>query len=115
MNARTVWRACLVCILAGLIGLVVVLQAAAHSFYEPRCCSGVDCYRLPVGAVRVTPQGYLVSIPGGKVHLVGPRDPRVRMIPEGASAEDAQYFHACTVGGRPDGMLLCLYVPSGGF
>lgn len=114
IDVRTVWRLCLVCVLVGVLGLILTWQASAHEWFEYRCCSGMDCRTLPPGFVKVTPKGYAVTIPGGPTHIIPFNDRRVRMIPETAPAEDLHNFHACTVGGKPTGDVICLYVPSGG-
>jgi hypothetical protein len=111
----TVWRVAALAALAGLIALLIVNAASAHSWYEPRCCSDKDCSPLPHTNVRINQDGFVILIPGAaKAQMIPFADPRVRMIPSDAPPEDAHRFHACTVQGKPDGRILCLYVPQGG-
>jgi hypothetical protein len=93
---------------------MMAIRAEAHAWYEYSCCSGMDCKPLAYFEVRAQPGGYTVTPWGGPPTFVPNGDKRIREIPPEAPAEDAQRFHACTVGGKPDGRLLCLYVPQGG-
>jgi hypothetical protein len=99
-----------------LAGLVAVLPSLAlpHSalqgwHYDPWCCSGRDCHPIPNDEVRITPGGYLVTIPAEstseRLQKLFPYD-KVRM------SGDGQY-HACIVPGSDD--FRCLYVPPMGF
>lgn len=88
-----------------------VTPAHGHSFYSYECCSDKDCGPIPFESVKITTDGYVVLFPNGRQELVGFGDRRLRPTP----AEDPeQRYHLCTVAGRMDGMILCLYVPQGG-
>jgi hypothetical protein len=87
-------------------------DAKAHSIYDNECCSDKDCKPIPFESVRITPEGYHVFVPGGRVTQFVPfNDDRIRDTPAG---DPLQRYHVCTVQGLPTGELLCLYVPQGG-
>ena len=108
------WRFVILLLLLMTLLLVMLERASAHSWYESSCCSGQDCRPMPVGTVKITPQGYELSIPDGPVVKISNTDPRIRMIPISAPPEDRFRFHVCTAMGRPSGTVLCVYVPEGG-
>jgi hypothetical protein len=84
---------------------------SAHNFYSYECCSDKDCGPIPFERVRVTPDGYVITFPTGRVEVIPYGDKRIRDTPP---ADPAQQYHLCTVAGRMDGMILCFYVPQGG-
>jgi hypothetical protein len=112
----TVWRACLITVFFLLVVLVLVRPSAAHDWYERfPCCSGIDCRKLNIGEVTVTPEGYVVKEAGAKQsRLIKFSDKKIRQITADAPPEAHSYFHICTAGGMLDGGLLCFYVPEGG-
>ncbi len=111
-----VWRASLVALVAFAVLYVMVKSAGAHDWYERfPCCSGIDCRKLNIGEVTVTPQGYVVKEAGAKQsRLIRFDDKKIRQITADAPPEAHSYFHICTAGGMLDGGLLCFYVPEGG-
>ncbi len=36
--------------------------ARAHSWFDPWCCNDKDCQPIPDEAVKVTPQGYVITL-----------------------------------------------------
>lgn len=114
MNAATVWRLCLVCVIAGMLGLLITWQASAHSWFEYRCCSDKDCRTVPNGTVVGGPNGWEVRLPGAPMSVIPYNSNKVRPIPPEAPVEARGLFHVCTVQGKPTGMVLCIYVPDGG-
>jgi hypothetical protein len=111
-----VWRLCIVAIIAGMIGLLAVYKAAAHHWYELRCCqASFDCGPVPNGSVVGGPDGWRVRVPGATQPTIVPYSSnKVRPIPPEAPIEDRGVFHVCTVQGKPDGSVLCVYIPDGG-
>ena len=78
------------------------LPAAAHSWYEPACCSDRDCEPISFDSVIETEYGYKVdyySKQGFEVHNWIPRE-------KTKHSQDGR-FHACATRTR----FLCLYVP----
>ena len=84
---------------------------SAHSFYSYECCSDKDCGPIPFERVRITPNGYVITFPTGRIERIPFGDKRIRDTPP---ADPEQRYHLCTVAGRMDGMILCFYVPQGG-
>lgn len=97
-------------LIALVLCAVATAPAQAHSFYEPGCCSDKDCGPVPFDSVKVTPQGYAVHGADG-VTLIPFTDTRVKVTPP---EDPAQRYHVCRTAGRPDGRILCIYVPQGG-
>jgi hypothetical protein len=89
------------------LGLAHSAPAGWH--YDAWCCSGRDCAPIPEDEVRITPEGYLVTIPAestrDRLQKLFPYD-KVRM------SGDGQY-HACILPGSGD--FRCLYVPPMGY
>lgn len=111
MRPAVVHRIAVLAIIAGMIGLGLIYGAVAHSIYEYACCADHDCGPVAFEAVQATPDGYRVTFATGRVEVLSYADTRIRPTPP----EDVeQRYHVCTVGGSPDGFLLCLYVPQGG-
>jgi hypothetical protein len=89
-------------LLAALVGLALAVGPAfAHDWYPLACCSDQDCREIPREAVTVTADGW--RVPSGEV--IGWGDDRLRRTPP-----EREGVHWCTVGGRPDGRTLCLFV-----
>lgn len=86
-------------------------QAPSGWTYPNECCSGHDdCAEIPASAVRGLADGWHVDLPAN----VHPRGYPVRAVyPYGDGkirrSGDGQ-FHLCI---RPNGEVLCLYVPPG--
>ena len=93
------------------------LEARAHSApsgwaYDSWCCGGQDCQPIPEDQVRVTPEGYLVTIPNGS-HVTAHRDIRhLFHYDEVRFSGDGEY-HACILPRSQE--FRCLYVPRMGF
>jgi hypothetical protein len=97
--------------------LVAAGEALAHDApsgwaYDPACCSNRDCAPIAADHVRVTAQGYAVSLPVGAHPMV--RDGVVsRVVSYGATRPSGDgMFHACVLPGSQH--LVCLYAPPGG-
>lgn len=78
-------------------------QAPLGWAYDYACCSDKDCRPVPNAEVNEGQGGYSYrgqSIPYG--------DRRIRQSGD-------EHFHVCTVAGKPDGRVLCLYEPVRGF
>jgi hypothetical protein len=83
--------------------LWIVQPAAAHSWYDPHCCSGSDCRPVAMDDV-VEIEG------GGWKHLpTGVTFRRDQVLP----SKD-RHFHVC-IGNRPhdQGQPYCIYILSG--
>lgn len=95
--------ACLV--VALLLCLVIALfarPAKAHSFYSAACCSEKDCAPVSAGTVKRTAAGWETPR-GGTIPF---DDPRVKPTPAPHAG-----IHLCE---RPDGSIICIYVPPAG-
>lgn len=82
--------------------MLMTVTALAHEWYEPQCCSGLDCEPISFEAVEDTPAGYHVrylSKTGLAVDIMVPFD-KTRHSQDGR-------FHGCASPVR----FLCLYVP----
>ena len=104
--------------LAGLLlatGAPVAAEAhAAPSgfVYDFWCCGGRDCQPIPAEQVRITPDGYVVTIPNG-THVTAHRDhSHLFHYDEVRFSGDGEY-HACILPGTQE--FRCLYVPPMGF
>ena len=90
------------------LGLLLIAAAIGtargHSFYDLDCCHDRDCAPVADGAVVEDAAGFLVVATGQRVDR---GSPKVRLSPDGR-------WHLCTLGGVPDGAILCLYVPGRG-
>lgn len=90
--------------------------AFAHSWYDATCCSDRDCAPIPDHAVKVTPQGYEVTLMPGEHPLVKQR--LFQIIPFGSEdvlpSQDLHY-HACVIG-SPTVIqhIVCFYVVGAG-
>ena len=76
--------------------------AKAHSFYSAACCSDKDCAPVATGSVKRTGAGWQTPR-GGTVPF---NDPRVKATPAPFTG-----VHICE---RPDGSIICIYVPEAG-
>lgn len=81
--------------------------AEAHDWFSLQCCSGMDCREIPASAVTAAKGGYRID---GNPHVVPYSSPRVKQSPPQAGGA----YGLCTVGGKPDGAVICLYVPGMG-
>jgi hypothetical protein len=97
----------------GLVLLVSSHSAKAHSFYDPKCCSGTDC--APVSEVNLKP------VKGGwRLHIAPGEHPTVKQVidvlipygdPKIHPSPDGQP-HACV--GPNTQVIFCIYVPDFG-
>jgi hypothetical protein len=96
-----------------LLGLLPGV-AFAHSFYSAACCSTYDCAPVPVHAVQITDEGYVVTLYPGE-HPMVKDGVFISTVPYGSElrSED-QDFHACVVPSDA-GVIRCLYVPLMGY
>jgi len=103
--------------LAALATLALVSGVTAHSWFDPWCCNGRDCQPIPDGAVKVTPQGYVVTLrPSDHPALARETEPRTYLVTfdkARVSLDPEQRFFACIY---PDpSTLRCFYArPLGG-
>lgn len=88
--------------------LTLATPAQAHEWFALQCCSGMDCREIPASAVTAAKGGYRID---GNPHLVPYSSPRVKRSPPQAGGA----YGLCTVGGKPDGAGICLYVPDMGY
>jgi len=90
--------------------LVSAGSVNGHEWYNPACCSERDCAPVPLETVRVTAEGWLVTVPAG-VHPHAEED-IMELIPFGDDrvmmSQDANY-HVCAL---LKGTILCFYVPA---
>ena len=93
-----------------------ILQAAAHEWYDPTCCSDRDCAPLPDGSVVATAAGWRVTVPAGGHPLLNTSFSQ--LVPYGSPLilrSKDEHFHGCIMHGAPEDVprptLLCLYVP----
>lgn len=108
--------------MSAIIGLVQVLSwlflatiapASAHEApagwkYDNYCCGGNDCQPIPYSAVRITPQGYEVTLQPNQ-HLMAKREhKKLFRYSEVRKSPDDQY-HACILPNSQE--FRCLYVP----
>jgi hypothetical protein len=92
------WLACII-LLAG--------KADAHEWFPPSCCSGHDCKVIKPDDVKTTKRGF--EIPGNP-EVVPYSSPKIRHTPP----EGEGNYALCTKGGKPDGEVICLYIPTWG-
>lgn len=95
---------------AALLLAALTLSAQAHMapsgwMYDVACCSGIDCRQIPASAIRQNSAGYVIRATG---ELIPFGDRRIR------NSKD-QYYHWCSIGGRPDTKTVCLYRPAAEF
>lgn len=88
--------------------LTLATPAQAHEWFSWQCCSGLDCREIPAEAVTPTKGGYRIA---GNPELVPYTSPKVKQSPAVAGGA----YGLCTRGGRPDGAVICLYVPDMGY
>lgn len=88
----------------------------AHSWFDPWCCNDRDCQPIPDSAVKITPQGYVITLnPGDHPMLSKETGPRTYTVPYAnarVSLDPEQKFFACIY---PDpSSMRCFYAkPSG--
>lgn len=109
-----------ICLAVGISALTFwTAPLEAHSWYDVRCCSGVDCQRVAGDHITATPDGYLIELPPG-AHKMAPSGAAM-LIPYGGRepgfldggteilpSQDGD-FHLCIVWGQ----ARCFYVPMG--
>jgi hypothetical protein len=106
------------------IRLLIVLAAAATPLpalahlapagwrYDSWCCGGRDCQPIPAENVRVTADGFEVSIPEGS-HITA-REPMTKLFAYDEVQESGdEHFHACVLPQSQE--FRCLYAPRFGY
>lgn len=81
------------------------IEARAHDWFPPNCCSGFDCKVIPQSAVKASKGGFVLP---GNPEVVPYNSPKIRQTPP----EGEGNFALCTRGGAPDGEVICLYIPT---
>ena len=114
---------------ATLLCIALAGPAAAHSWYEPSCCSSRDCMPVPAGTVTWTKEGWHVTLEQHEhVFATGPideviphDDPRIRQSLDGnahvclsAPVTGFGSFGGYSIAHSRCGDLLCVYVPDMG-
>lgn len=109
--------------LACTVGTAWPHTAPTGWMYDVSCCSTHDCAEIANAAVRVTAEGYEVTLrPGDHMMIVWERtyripfgDPRIRRSGD-------EFFHVCIGSSTPSPSsgveaqrMICLYVPDMGF
>jgi hypothetical protein len=82
-------------------------EARAHDWFPPNCCSGFDCKVIPQSQVKASKNGFVIP---GNPEVVPYSSPKIRQTPP----EGDGNFALCTKGGKPDGAVICLYIPTWG-
>jgi hypothetical protein len=85
--------------LFAVLAMIPWSASSAHDWYPWYCCSGIDCRQLQPGELRRGRWGWLT--PSGVLVPFG--DPRLKVTPR-----EHPGVHLCE---RPDGSVICLYVP----
>lgn len=91
-------------------------ETRAHSWFDPWCCNDRDCQPIPDSAVKITPQGYVITLaPGDHPMLAKETQTRTYTVPYAnarVSLDPEQRFYACIY---PDpSSMRCFYAkPSG--
>lgn len=83
-------------------------MAPAGWMYDSYCCGGQDCQPIPPENVRITPDGYVVSIPRGE-HVTAQRDHRKLFHYDQVRKSGDSEYHGCILPGSQE--FRCLYVP----
>lgn len=112
MNPRCRIALILMIALAGF-SLAMAVRAKAHSWYDPECCSGMDC--APVEKVEVMPTSAIASMLVPPAQASPPSIMFVTTVHGTAQVPHNMKFreskdarmHACIIKGR----LICLYLP----
>lgn len=90
--------------LAAALAVGFATPVAGHDWYPRACCSDFDCAPVEGAALPVaTPEGWRIRASG---EVIPYGDSRIRQTPP-----EAEGFHRCSVGGRPEARTLCLFVP----
>lgn len=99
---------------APLAGLLMAFWASgpapagAHDWYPVACCSDQDC--VPVDGevdVSASAEGWVIHATG---EVIAYDDRRIRTTPADVGAS----YHRCSMGGKPQGRTICLFVPGMG-
>lgn len=82
--------------------------AAAHDWYPVECCSDQDCAPVDGEAdVSASSEGWVIHATG---EVIAYDDRRIRTTPADVGAS----YHRCSMGGKPQGRTICLFVPGMG-
>lgn len=106
MKTFVAWVAFIV-IALGLAAFAWAQPARAHDWFPPSCCSGFDCKVIKPDKVKTTKQGFVIP---GNPEIVPYNSPKIRQTPPEGDGD----FALCTKGGKPDGEVICLYIPTWG-
>lgn len=82
-------------------------EAKAHDWFPPNCCSGFDCRVIPPDHVKASKGGFIIP---GNPEVVPYSSPKIRQTPP----EGEGNFALCTKGGKVEGEVICLYIPTWG-
>ena len=97
-NSRTLeWW--LIAVLTASVLVVGSTKLLAHDWYEPQCCSGSDCRRVPMEDLAEMDKGCWKYLPTGAVFCGS----RVR------PSQD-RYWHVCI---NPNNIPYCAYIQNG--
>lgn len=74
-------------------------ETRAHEWFDPWCCNLSDCRPIPDHAVKVTPQGYVITLHPHEHQMLknetGPRTYTVPFANARISLDPEQRFFAC--------------------
>lgn len=112
MVERTLWT---LAIAAAALFLAWAQHARAHDFYDPWCCNDKDCQPIAADSVKVTRQGYVVSLREGQhIGLKPGAGSMSYLIPfKDARPSPDGKFHACIMPWQVE-VMRCFYAPVGG-
>lgn len=113
MMLRAFWV--VVALVLFFIAFAGLSRVEAHSWYEPACCSGMDCSPVNTGQVEWTPDGWKVkagftALNGWSLttDIIVPFE-KVKPIPEFARTGQQQ-MHVCL---GPTNIVRCVYYDAG--
>jgi hypothetical protein len=89
-------------------GAAAAHEAVAGWSYDGWCCGGRDCQEIAQEQVKVTADGYLVSVPAGS-HVTALQSHEKLFRYEDVRRSGDQRFHACIIPHTQE--FRCLYVP----
>jgi hypothetical protein len=92
-----------------ILGLLIwsATKAEAHDWFPANCCSGFDCRVIKQSDVQTTVRGFVLP---GNSEVVPYSSPKIKQTPPEGDGD----YAACTKGGKPDGAIICLYIPTWG-
>lgn len=87
--------------------LLLARPAYAHDWFPSNCCSGFDCRVIKPTDVHTTSRGFLIP---GNPEIVPYSSSKIKQTPP----EGEGNYALCTKGGKADGAVICLYIPTWG-